>query len=327
MRERLVPLTLSGSVVAVPLLSSSSAVTSARLARDLATSEEHAQDLFGRDPLSGLPNRLIFRERLDQELRALGRSGGGVAVLLLDLDRFKDVNDTYGHQAGDELIKHVARRLSERCAGPTRSPASAATSSPSSRPASAPPRMRGRPWRGASSNGSSQPFAIGVTPRPSIGVSIGIALAPENGDDRDDLMRLADTALYQAKSEGRNRYSFFERRMDEAHPQRKAVEEDLRQAITGTSSAPLPADLLGRRPDHRRARGPGALAACQAGPHQPGAASSPSPRSAASSFRSANGCCAAPATTASAGRPAHRRQRIADPVPPPGLRRQRHQDP
>jgi diguanylate cyclase len=116
MRERLVPLTLFGSLVAIALFLF--VIGYIRwIARDLASSQEHAQNLLGRDPLSGLPNRLLFGERLDQELSRIERSGGGLAVMFLDLDRFKDVNDTYGHQAGDELIKLVARRLEELLRG------------------------------------------------------------------------------------------------------------------------------------------------------------------------------------------------------------------
>ena len=69
----------------------------------------------------------------------------------------------------------------------------------------------------------------------AVGISIGIALAPENGMSPDQLMRLADTALYQAKSEGRNRFCFFERTMDEAIQMRKVVEDELRHAIIATS--------------------------------------------------------------------------------------------
>ena len=73
--------------------------------------------MAGLDALSGLPNRLIFSDRLERELVRMSRGGEGLAVMFLDLDRFKDVNDTYGHEAGDELIKQVAIRLSDLLRG------------------------------------------------------------------------------------------------------------------------------------------------------------------------------------------------------------------
>ena len=234
MRERLIPLTLFGSLVAIALFAF--VIGYIRwIAKDLASSQEHAQNLLGRDPLSGLPNRLLFGERLDNELTRIDRSGGGLAVMFLDLDRFKDVNDTYGHQAGDELIKLVARRLEELL-----------------RASDTLARFGGDEFAviqtGLRTQGDADalarrildeithPFEINGTP-VSVGVSIGISLAPENGIAREDLMRLADTALYQAKSEGRNRYRFFARQMDETIRMRKTVEDDLRNAIEGDELA------------------------------------------------------------------------------------------
>jgi diguanylate cyclase (GGDEF)-like protein len=228
MRERLVPLTLFGSLVAIALFAF--VIGYIRwIARDLAVSQEHAQNLLGRDPLSGLPNRLLFGERLDQELSRISRSGGGLAVMFLDLDRFKDVNDTYGHAAGDELIEQVARRLEQLLrATDTLSRfggdefAVIQTGLRSSQDADALARRI--------LDAVTRPFEINGTP-VSVGVSIGISLAPDNGLAREDLMRLADTALYQAKSEGRNRFRFFARAMDETIRMRKTVEDDLRSAI------------------------------------------------------------------------------------------------
>jgi diguanylate cyclase (GGDEF)-like protein len=200
-----------------------------RLSRELALSQEQAHTFFGRDPLSRLPNRLLFTERLNVEISRLGRTDGGVAVLFLDLDRFKDVNDTYGHPVGDELIKQVAERLGILLRGSDTLArfggdefAIIQTGVRSSADVEALAR------RILDSIG--RPFTI-ADAVVTVGVSVGIALAPENGLDHDLLMRLADTALYQAKSEGRNRFCFFERAMDEAIQMRKVVEDDLRHAI------------------------------------------------------------------------------------------------
>jgi diguanylate cyclase len=229
LRQRLIPVLGFGLVVALLLLIL--LVLYIRwLARDLAKSQEQARVLVGRDPLSSLPNRLVFTERLDYEIGRLGRMEGGIAVHLLDLDRFKDVNDTYGHPAGDDLIKQVAGRLTDLLrSGDTLA------------------RLGGDEFAiiqtGLRSMGDAETLARRIldsisAPFPiagaqvSVGVSIGIAVAPENGLTHEVLMRLADTALYQAKSEGRNRFSFFERTMDEAIRMRKVVEEDLRHAIS-----------------------------------------------------------------------------------------------
>ncbi len=229
MRERLVPLTLAGFCLALVLFGLLAGYLH-WLARDLATTEARSRDLLGRDPLSGLANRLLFSERLDAELDRLSRAkGGGLAVLFLDLDRFKDVNDTYGHQAGDDLIQLVAQRLTglvrtsdtiARFGGDEFAIIQTGIQSPDD--------------AGALSrrilDALTQPFALAHN-QVIIGASIGIALALRDADNRENLMRLADTALYHAKSEGRNRYSFFQSRMDDTIRMRKVVEEDLRNAI------------------------------------------------------------------------------------------------
>jgi diguanylate cyclase len=200
-----------------------------RSTRDLARSQEQAQSFFGRDPLSRLPNRLLFTERLDVEINRLGRTDGGIAVLFLDLDRFKDVNDTFGHQAGDELIKEVAERLGDLLRGAdTLARFGGDEFAIIQTGIRAPGDVEALAHRVLESVG--RPFLIGDA-SITVGISIGIALAPENGMSPDLLMRLADTALYQAKSEGRNRFCFFERTMDEAIQMRKVVEDDLRHAI------------------------------------------------------------------------------------------------
>ena len=226
--DELGPVLLSG-VAATMIFLAVLAVALRWILRDLAASQERAQLLAGRDPLSSLPNRLLFTERLDMEIGRLGRQEGSIAVMFLDLDRFKDVNDTYGHPAGDELIKQVAQRLSDLLRGADTLArfggdefAIIQTGLRSSAHAEALARRI--------LDEVSRPFEIAGA-QISVGVSIGVALAPQNGQSHDVLMRLADTALYQAKSEGRNRFSFFERTMDDALRMKKVVEDDLRHAI------------------------------------------------------------------------------------------------
>jgi diguanylate cyclase (GGDEF)-like protein len=227
-RKRLVPLTLFGSGLAAVLFAF--LLLHIRwIGRNLARSEENAQTLLGRDPLSGLPNRLLFAERLDDELNRLSRVGGGLAVMFLDLDRFKDVNDTFGHQAGDQLLKLTARRLENllrttdtlaRFGGDEFAIIQTDLRSPGDAEILARRIL----------DSITRPFEMAEAP-VTVGISLGVALAPEHGRDRETLMRLADTALYEAKSEGRNRYRVFQRQMDETIRMRKVVEEDLRQAI------------------------------------------------------------------------------------------------
>ena len=196
---------------------------------DLVNREAQANHLAHHDPLSGLPNRVHFTKRLDSELSRIRDSNEAVAVLFLDLDKFKEVNDTHGHEAGDELIRQVARRLSETLRGgdmlsrfggdefaiiQTRVKGAADCASLAQRVL----------------DSIHTPFRLNVC-TVSIGVSIGIALAPNDSRERERLMKLADLALYRAKNEGRNRFSFFELGMDDALRLRKAVEDDLRDAI------------------------------------------------------------------------------------------------
>jgi diguanylate cyclase len=228
MRRRLVPLTVFGTALAVILITF--LVLYIRwIARSLVASEQTTQNLLGRDPLSGLPNRLLFAERLDEELNRLSRTDAGLAVLFLDLDRFKDVNDTFGHQAGDRLLKLAAQRLENllresdtlaRFGGDEFAVIQTGLRNPEAAELLARRILES----------VTRPFDIGEAP-VTVGVSIGVALAPEHGRDRETLMRLADTALYEAKSEGRNRYRVFQREMDETIRMRKTVEDDLRQAI------------------------------------------------------------------------------------------------
>lgn len=200
-------------------------------ADQIALREAQIQRLAGQDELSLLPNRRTFDIRLDQALAQLDRSGSGLAVMLIDLDRFKAVNDTYGHTAGDELIRQVAQRLSKV----VRSGDTVA-------------RIGGDEFGIIQTHGHfpagcaalgerileslTEPFIImGVA--TTIGCSIGIALAPQDATDRENLLKLADTALYQSKNGGRNRYSFFEAQMNRSLALKRMVEEDLRRAIDG----------------------------------------------------------------------------------------------
>jgi diguanylate cyclase (GGDEF)-like protein/PAS domain S-box-containing protein len=192
--------------------------------------EERLAHLARHDPLTGLPNRLMFREGLDAAL-AQARRGDGFALHCLDLDRFKEVNDTLGHPVGDALLREVAERVRAEL-----------------REMDTLARLGGDEFaviqRGAAGAEPAASLAgriVAALSRPfdldghrvTIGTSVGIALAPGDALEADALMRDADMALYRAKAEGRGRWSFFEPEMDARLQLRRALELELRRALAG----------------------------------------------------------------------------------------------
>ncbi len=180
------------------------------------------------DALTDLPNRVLFRDQLEQALKWIHR-GEQVAILYLDLDHFKTVNDSLGHQVGDELLKAVADRLIA-CLRDTDSVA----------------RLGGDEFAiiqtaitvPADITGLIARIFAALKPRFEVNghqllaeTSIGIAVAPNDGVDSDQLLKNADLAMYGAKAEGRGVYRFFEPDMDARVKARRALEIDLRQAI------------------------------------------------------------------------------------------------
>jgi diguanylate cyclase (GGDEF)-like protein len=180
------------------------------------------------DGLTDLPNRILFGETMNHAINR--RSGDNrVAILSLDLDHFKSVNDTLGHPAGDALLKIVSRRI-EKCVGNNDMVA----------------RMGGDEFavllpsvanvKDAEAIAAkiiasfAEPFDV-CGQQMLCGVSIGIAFAPEDGESVETLMKHVDLALYDAKDNGRNRYSLFESDMDEAARVRREIETDLRAAM------------------------------------------------------------------------------------------------
>jgi diguanylate cyclase (GGDEF)-like protein/PAS domain S-box-containing protein len=181
------------------------------------------------DALTGLPNRVLFRERLQDALNRDRRDGSSAAVLLLDLDGFKDVNDTLGHAIGDLLLMTVAQRLLgsvravdtvSRLGGDEFAIVQKVMDVPADAAALA---VRIQEVVGAPIELDGHTLMIGT--------SIGIVAAPGDGADPDLLLKNADLALYRAKEEGRGTYRFFEPGMDQRVRARLSLERDLRHAL------------------------------------------------------------------------------------------------
>jgi diguanylate cyclase (GGDEF)-like protein len=192
-------------------------------------SEAQIAHLAHHDHLTNLPNRVFLREQLDDAVRHLQR-GRKFAILCLDLDRFKGVNDSLGHPVGDALLKAVGKRLQE-CVQASDFVA----------------RLGGDEFAVIQSgvhraedcsdlaqriiDSVSEPYLI-EGHQAIVGASIGIAIAPVDGTSPDQLLKNADLAMYQAKADGRGAYRLFEPQMDAFIQQRRALELDLRHALS-----------------------------------------------------------------------------------------------
>ena len=198
---------------------------------DRARNEKRIAFLAQHDLLTGLANRALFAEKLDDAAKRLQRHGTTFTVLMLDLDKFKNVNDTLGHPAGDQLLVEVAQRLSS-----------------SLRDTDVLARLGGDEFAIIQENERNQsegaialalriirliekPFDLN-SHRVGIGTSIGIAFAPEHGADAETLLKKADLALYATKSGGRNDFRVFQPELIEAADIQKSMESELREAIS-----------------------------------------------------------------------------------------------
>ncbi|MGD0561613.1 MAG: EAL domain-containing protein [Roseiarcus sp.] len=181
------------------------------------------------DALTGLRNRAYFRDQLAATIDLRRRKKERLAVCFLDLDLFKDVNDTFGHPTGDRLLRMVAQRLQDALSDGDLAA-----------------RLGGDEFA-VILNHAASPSQIGDVASElidrlsrtyniegldvTIGASMGIALFPDDGESADDLLKNADMALYQAKSDGRSRHRFFQKDMDLKAQERRAIEADLRTAL------------------------------------------------------------------------------------------------
>jgi diguanylate cyclase (GGDEF)-like protein len=188
----------------------------------------HIAHLARHDHLTDLPNRVFFREELDKNFRG-SRNGQTFAILCIDLDRFKAVNDSVGHSIGDKLLKVVASRLINCCkerdfVARLGGDEFAIIQTNLSRPEES-SALAGRIIERVSA-----PYDIDGQ-QLDIGASIGLALAPTDGTNADQLLKNADLAMYRAKADGRGSFCFFEPEMDARIQARRALELELRSAL------------------------------------------------------------------------------------------------
>ncbi len=174
---------------------------------DITKHKKYEEDIWlqaNYDSLTGLPNRDLCIDRLRNELNEIKSSHGEIALLFIDLDRFKNVNDTWGHNSGDEFVvllvglpnrfavERVVKKILEKLA---------------------------------------MPFLLSGNNEAVVSASVGVTIAPNDGASAEFLLKNADTAMYQAKAAGRNTFQFFIKSMNEAVSKRMYIEQALRQAI------------------------------------------------------------------------------------------------
>ncbi|HZV63189.1 MAG TPA: EAL domain-containing protein [Methylophilaceae bacterium] len=197
---------------------------------DRKHSEAQVFQLAHYDSLTGLPNRVLFMDRLQQDIHKAQRNGHSITLVFLDLDRFKEVNDALGHDAGDQLLKETAQRL-KACVRVSDTVA----------------RLGGDEFTIILNNFSeaaalellaqnilhrlSEPFRIGEE-MIYLTTSIGITIYPDDATDVEVLLKNADQAMYAAKDDGKNRYNYFTESMQQAAQMRMRLASDLRAALS-----------------------------------------------------------------------------------------------
>ncbi len=202
---------------------------------------ERATHLATHDPLTGLPNRALLREHLGRALAEAREGGGTVAALIVDLDRFKPVNDAHGHQAGDRLLRAVAERLRRVLRGTyfaarlggDEFAVVARFEAGGEEPREAAARLAGRVV-----SALDAPFELAGGVSAQVGCSVGVAFAAGAEEGAEALLDRADAAMYRAKAEGRGCFRFFEAGMDERIRERAALASELRAALTADALEP-----------------------------------------------------------------------------------------
>ncbi|BBP05250.1 hypothetical protein TPL01_23990 [Sulfuriferula plumbiphila] len=199
------------------------------LAEEIDKAKVRMAHLAQHDPLTDLPNRILLNDRLAQAIALARRQGKQLAVMFLDLDRFKHINDSLGHAVGDQLLQSVAKRLT----------AGVRSSDTVCRQGGDEFVILLADVEHAKDTALSAQKILAVLTVPyridqlelHVTVSIGISIYPEDGHDADTLIKSADTAMYHAKENGRNNYQFFEQDMNVLAVERHSIEGGLRRAL------------------------------------------------------------------------------------------------
>jgi diguanylate cyclase (GGDEF)-like protein len=201
-----------------------------RNSRRLSLANRRVLELAQTDILTGLPNRAFFLARLDELNRRLEDSGPTFSILMLDLDRFKNVNDSLGHGAGDALLRQVAQRLKSAVRATDVLARLGGDEFAIIQEGCDDQRVCSTELAARIAKLVTEPFLL-PGHRVEIGTSIGIAIAPDHGSDQEQLLKKADLALYRSKSAGRNCFTIYDEAMSAELEARNTLEGDLRDAI------------------------------------------------------------------------------------------------
>src|SRR4051794_6312404 len=224
----------AGAVLIVGMLLTLSLSTylmlASRNSQRLSLANRRVLGLAQTDTLTGLPNRAFFLARLDELNGRLMDAGPTFSILMLDLDRFKNVNDSLGHGAGDALLRQVAQRLKSALRASDVLARLGGDEFAIIQEACEDQRVCSTELAGRIAKLVAEPFLL-PRHRVEIGTSIGIAIAPDHGTDQEQLLKKADLALYRSKSSGRNCFTIYDKAMSAELEARSMLEGDLRHAI------------------------------------------------------------------------------------------------
>ena len=201
--------------------------------RDISEQKEKDELIWRQtnfDALTGLPNRRLFVDRLEQELKKSHGAGHGLGVLLLDLDRFKDVNDSFGHAKGDAALVELTRRI-ERCAPEGTTIGRLGSNMFALIVGEFDGRTHLETTAEAVIGAIAAPLPLGSDGEAYLSASVGISVYPDDGNNAADLVRNAEAAVYLAKSEGRGRFRYFTPTLQQRARKKLALTNDLRLAL------------------------------------------------------------------------------------------------